>query len=75
MSDHSPTDVLVIVARMPVAGTTKTRLGAEIDHAAAAALYAGFVADLAQAFRPTPDYDVIWRTRRRAPTSPRSCVP
>lgn len=54
------TNLLVIVARMPVAGATKTRLGAEIGHGAAAALYAGFVADLAAAFRPTPDYDVVW---------------
>ena len=53
-------NVLVIVGRMPVPGQTKTRLGAEIGHEAAAALYAGFVADLARSFRSTPAYDVVW---------------
>ena len=59
-TDSRPDNVLVIVGRMPIAGQTKTRLGAEIGHEAAAVLYAGFVADLARAFRPTPDYDVVW---------------
>lgn len=55
-----PDNVLVIVGRMPVPGQTKTRLGEEIGHEAAAAIYAGFVADLARAFRSTDDYDVVW---------------
>ena len=60
MSERGAENVLVIVGRMPVPGQTKTRLGAEVGHEAAAALYGGFVADLARVFRPTPDYDVVW---------------
>lgn len=60
MSRRQPDNVLVIVGRMPIPGQTKTRLGDEIGHEAAAILYAGFVADLARCFRPTSAYDVVW---------------
>jgi glycosyltransferase A (GT-A) superfamily protein (DUF2064 family) len=48
---------LLIAAREPVPGTTKTRLGAAIGMARAATLYAAFLVDLAARFTPVPDVD------------------
>src|SRR5215469_15765027 len=45
-----PTDMLAIVAKYPHPGQVKTRLGAGIGHASAAALYRAFLADLAERF-------------------------
>lgn len=56
--------LLLIAAREPAPGMTKTRLGAAIGMARAAALYAAFLRDLAERFtpRPRPDwnFDVGW---------------
>ena len=41
-------------ARQPVAGTVKTRLARDLGNAAAAELYAGFLADLLQRFEDLP---------------------
>lgn len=51
---------LVIVARYPIAGQTKTRLGRVIGASEAAALYQAFLIDLAQRFAPLPNYDLCW---------------
>ncbi len=51
---------LVIVARYPIAGQTKTRLGRVIGDREAADLYQAFLTDLAQRFAPLPDYDLCW---------------
>ncbi|HEY7029978.1 MAG TPA: TIGR04282 family arsenosugar biosynthesis glycosyltransferase [Thermomicrobiales bacterium] len=57
-------NLLIIVARAPVPGTTKTRLAATIGHDRACALYRAFLADLANRFRPSPGarvpYDLAW---------------
>jgi uncharacterized protein len=45
-----PTNMLAIVAKYPHPGQVKTRLGAGIGHASAAALYRAFLADLAERF-------------------------
>lgn len=45
-------DLLLIAARAPVPGETKTRLGAAIGMAPAAALYRAFLVDLAVRFTP-----------------------
>jgi rSAM/selenodomain-associated transferase 1 len=55
--------VLAIVARLPVAGQVKTRLGTVIGHTAATALYAAFLQDLGARFTgaATRDgYDLCW---------------
>ena len=48
---------MLIAAREPVPGMTKTRLGATIGMARAAALYAAFLVDLAARFTPCQDED------------------
>lgn len=58
-------NLLLIGARAPVPGTCKTRLGAAIGMAAAAALYRAFLVDLCARFTGDPapavrDYDVAW---------------
>ena len=49
--------LLLIAARAPVPGQTKTRLGAAIGMERAAALYAAFLVDLAARFTPCPGED------------------
>jgi rSAM/selenodomain-associated transferase 1 len=54
-------NLLLIAARSPVAGQTKTRLGATIGHDRAATLYRAFLHDLAGRFMTDPsDYAVGW---------------
>lgn len=57
-------DLLLIVAREPIAGQTKTRLGAAIGMERAALLYAAFLRDLAARFAAEPQerraYTVGW---------------
>jgi glycosyltransferase A (GT-A) superfamily protein (DUF2064 family) len=54
----------LIVAKAPLPGMTKTRLGATIGMDRAAALYAAFLVDLAARFTPRPDasraFDFGW---------------
>ena len=56
--------LLLIAAREPAPGMVKTRLGATIGMARAAALYAAFIVDLAARFTPCQDqdwgFDVGW---------------
>jgi uncharacterized protein len=56
--------LLLIAAREPAPGMAKTRLGATIGMARAAALYAAFLVDLAARFTPCQDedwgFDVGW---------------
>jgi rSAM/selenodomain-associated transferase 1 len=56
--------LLLIAAREPAPGMVKTRLGATIGMARAAALYAAFLVDLAARFTPCRDedwdFDVCW---------------
>ena len=56
--------LLLIAAREPAPGMTKTRLGATIGMARAAELYAAFLVDLATRFTPCQDedwgFDVGW---------------
>ena len=56
--------LLLIAAREPAPGMAKTRLGASIGMARAAALYAAFLVDLAARFTPCQDedwgFDVGW---------------
>jgi glycosyltransferase A (GT-A) superfamily protein (DUF2064 family) len=56
--------LLLIAAREPAPGMTKTRLGATIGTARAAELYAAFLVDLAARFTPRQDddwnFDVGW---------------
>lgn len=59
---HSP-NALFIVARVPVPGQTKTRLGHHIGHDTAAALYAAFLRDLGDRFTAAAQrdgYDLWW---------------
>ena len=49
--------LFLFVARTPVPGTTKTRLGATIGMVAAARLYRAFLVDLAECFTPVPGAD------------------
>jgi rSAM/selenodomain-associated transferase 1 len=54
---------LFIVARPPIAGHTKTRLGARIGYEAAATLYSAFLRDLAVRFAAAAareGYDLFW---------------
>lgn len=71
MTDHghagngaSRRGLLLIAARAPEPGMTKTRLGATIGMARAAALYTAFLVDLAARFTPhgAPgrDFDLAW---------------
>ena len=57
-------NLLLIAARDPVAGATKTRLGAAIGMERAVRLYRAFLVDLARRFTPqpgaVPDYDLGW---------------
>lgn len=59
-------NLLLIAARAPVAGESKTRLGATIGMERAARLYRAFLADLAARFTPPADpgsddeYDLGW---------------
>lgn len=54
-------NLLIIVARAPVPGTTKTRLAATIGDECACALYRAFLADLANRFPPAgAPYDFAW---------------
>ena len=57
-------ELLLIAAREPAPGMTKTRLGATIGMARAAELYAAFLVDLAARFTPCQDedqgFDVGW---------------
>lgn len=54
-----PDTALIIVARYPEPGKTKTRLAASIGAAAAAELYRAFLTDLARRFIDR-DYDLHW---------------
>ena len=59
----SARNALFIVARLPVAGLTKTRLGAAIGHGAAAELYTAFLRDLGERFTGAAardGYDLYW---------------
>ncbi len=64
MSDDSGRGLLLIAAREPVPGFTKTRLGATIGMERAATLYAAFLVDLAARFTSCPEedlrFDVGW---------------
>jgi len=51
---------LVIVARYPQAGTTKTRLARSLGNEETVQLYRAFLADLAQRFAGWPEYDLHW---------------
>jgi rSAM/selenodomain-associated transferase 1 len=54
---------LFIIARPPIAGQTKTRLGARIGYDAAAALYSAFLRDLDKRFvaaAAREGYDLFW---------------
>ena len=54
---------LFIVARLPLVGQTKTRLGQAIGHEAATRLYRAFLADLGERFTQAAGrdgYDVFW---------------
>lgn len=53
-------DLLIIVARAPVPGTTKTRLAATIGDDRACVLYRAFLADLAHRFTGHGPYDLAW---------------
>ena len=54
-----PDTALVVMARYPEAGATKTRLARAIGDEEAAYLYRAFLADLAQRFAGQP-YDLHW---------------
>ena len=59
----SKREALFIVARTPIAGQTKTRLGAHIGHEAAATLYSAFLRDLGARFTEAAKrdgYDLYW---------------
>ncbi len=51
---------LVIMARYPEAGKTKTRLAQAIGDNAARDLYQAFLTDLAQRFASSQEYDLHW---------------
>jgi hypothetical protein len=58
-----PRQALFIMARLPVAGQTKTRLGAAIGAEAATALYRAFLRDLGERFTRAAAracYDLYW---------------
>lgn len=64
MDARTSENLLLIVARAPVAGATKTRLGATIGMERAAELYRAFLADIAATFTPAAGdrapYDFGW---------------
>jgi rSAM/selenodomain-associated transferase 1 len=61
MERNEPDRLLLIAARKPVAGQTKTRLGAAIGMERAATLYQSFLHDLARRFMGEPqDFAVGW---------------
>ncbi len=51
---------LVVIARYPEAGKTKTRLGRTIGDQETAMLYLAFLTDLAQKLVEQPAYDLCW---------------
>src|SRR4051795_49341 len=53
-------NLLLIAAREPVAGETKTRLGATIGMDCAARLYRAFLADLTDRFAGESDFQFGW---------------
>jgi rSAM/selenodomain-associated transferase 1 len=58
-----PKQALFIVARLPIAGQTKTRLGATIGNGAATELYRAFLRDLGERFTLAAargGYDLFW---------------
>jgi uncharacterized protein len=55
--DEGGRGLLLIAARQPIPGMTKTRLGAAIGMERASALYAAFLVDLAARFTPGPEDD------------------
>jgi rSAM/selenodomain-associated transferase 1 len=58
-----PKQALFIMARLPIAGQTKTRLGAAIGTEAAASLYRAFLRDLGERFTwaaARDGYDLYW---------------
>lgn len=63
-TERQSDNLLLIAVRAPVAGETKTRLGAAVGMQRAALLYAAFIEDLAVRFMPqgdsTRDYDLGW---------------
>lgn len=63
--NHDQDALLIIIARAPIPGQTKTRLGATIGMRAAATLHEAFIADIADCFNPDrlahpAPFDVIW---------------
>lgn len=54
------TDLLMIAARVPTPGATKTRLGQGLGMAYAARIYTGFLRDIAAEFDRVPTNDVAW---------------
>lgn len=60
MAERRAEDLLLIAARAPVPGYTKTRLGETIGDARAAALYSAFLADLANRFTTSASFQVAW---------------
>ncbi|MFL5759963.1 MAG: DUF2064 domain-containing protein [Thermomicrobiales bacterium] len=64
MPERRVDNLLLIAAREPASGLTKTRLGATIGMERAAFLYRAFLADLADRFAPGDseqnDYQVAW---------------
>jgi rSAM/selenodomain-associated transferase 1 len=61
--DDSRRQALFIVARTPIAGQAKTRLGAYLGHEAAVALYSTFLRDLGKRFTQAAardGYDLWW---------------
>lgn len=60
---HSPRQALCILARLPLVGQVKTRLGRELGHEAVTELYAAFLRDLDARFTPAAardGYDLYW---------------
>ncbi|HEX6777699.1 MAG TPA: TIGR04282 family arsenosugar biosynthesis glycosyltransferase [Ktedonobacterales bacterium] len=58
-----PRQALFLVARLPLVGQTKTRLGQAIGHEAAARLYQAFLTDLGERFTRAAardGYDLFW---------------
>lgn len=65
MTARRSENLLLIAAREPTPGFTKTRLGATLGMAAAATLYRAFLTDLAERFMPPalgehPPFDLGW---------------
>ena len=51
-ANHNRDSILIIIARAPIPGHTKTRLGATIGMRAASILHEAFIADIAECFNP-----------------------